>query len=107
MAVIARSKPGLICLVLAMALGGVAVAAPAEDASSTEAAAHEGTPRHVVHQAAPGEPFPAATPEAVVAVTREIFPAVVRLDVAQEVYSEGKRNLRRGIGSGVIFDPQG
>src|SRR5689334_6673911 len=40
--------------------------------------------------------FPDATPEVVTAVTQKIFPAVVRLDVAQEIYSEGKRNLRRG-----------
>lgn len=53
------------------------------------------------------EPFPPATPVAVVDVTREIFPAVVRLDVAQEVYADGKRTLRRGIGSGVIFDAEG
>jgi serine protease Do len=91
-------------LVGLLAVGSVAVAAaPAEDAASS----HEETPRNIAHQPGPGEPFPAATPDAVVAVTREIFPAVVRLDVAQEVYSEGKRNLRRGIGSGVIFDPQG
>ena len=51
--------------------------------------------------------FPSATPEAVIAVTRRIFPAVVRLDVAQEIYSEGKRNVRRGIGSGVIIDAEG
>jgi serine protease Do len=51
--------------------------------------------------------FPAATPERVISVTQEIFPAVVRLDVAQEIYSEGKRNLRRGIGSGVIIDQEG
>ena len=43
----------------------------------------------------------------VTAVTRRIFPAVVRIDVAQEAYSEGKRTLRRGIGSGVIIDQQG
>jgi serine protease Do len=54
-----------------------------------------------------GKLFPAATPETVTRVTREIFPAVVRLDVAQEIYSEGKRTLRRGIGSGIIIDPQG
>ncbi len=54
-----------------------------------------------------GPTFPSATPEAVVAVTREIFPAVVRLDVAQEIYFEGKRTLRRGIGSGVIIDAEG
>jgi serine protease Do len=53
------------------------------------------------------EPFPSATPQRVVAVTRQIFPAVVRLDVAQETYAEGKRTLRRGIGSGVIFDKDG
>jgi serine protease Do len=52
-------------------------------------------------------PFPAATPQAVDYVTEKVFPAVVRLDVAQEVYSEGKRNLRRGIGSGVIIDQDG
>jgi serine protease Do len=57
---------------------------------------------------APAEPpFPAATPEAVAMVTQKVFPAVVRIDVAQEVYSEGKRNLVRGIGSGVIIDEQG
>jgi serine protease Do len=52
-------------------------------------------------------PFPPATPQAVVKVTGKIFPAVVRLDVAQEIYSEGKRTVQRGIGSGVIFDDQG
>jgi serine protease Do len=52
-------------------------------------------------------PFPAATPQAVVDVTARIFPAVVRLDVAQEIYSEGKRTVQRGIGSGVIFDDEG
>ena len=57
---------------------------------------------------APGaSPFPSATPQAVVDVTGRMFPAVVRLDVAQEVYSEGKRTLRRGIGSGVIIDSDG
>src|SRR5205807_5476367 len=53
------------------------------------------------------DPYPSATPRRVVEVTRQIFPAVVRLDVAQETYSEGKRTLRRGIGSGVIIDAQG
>jgi serine protease Do len=53
------------------------------------------------------EPFPSATPQAVVSVTQRIFPAVVRLDVAQEIYSDGKRTLRRGIGSGVIIDDEG
>jgi serine protease Do len=31
----------------------------------------------------------------------------VRLDVAQEIYADGKRTLQRGIGSGVIIDEQG
>jgi serine protease Do len=53
------------------------------------------------------DPFPSATPDAVVAVSQTVFPAVVRLDVAQEIYTEGKRNMRRGIGSGVIIDAQG
>src|SRR5437016_8120694 len=51
--------------------------------------------------------FPDASPAVVTSVTRKIFPSVVRLDVAQEIYSEGKRNLRRGIGSGVIIDDDG
>ncbi len=55
----------------------------------------------------PSPPFPPATPTAVVAVSKRIFPAVVRLDVAQETYSQGKRTLKRGIGSGVIIDPLG
>jgi serine protease Do len=55
----------------------------------------------------PTEPFPSATPDAVVMVTKKIFPAVVRLDVAAETYSQGKRTLQRGIGSGVIIDEEG
>ena len=57
--------------------------------------------------ASEGDPYPAATPHTVVDVTGKIFPAVVRLDVAQEIYAEGKRTLQRGIGSGVIIDPKG
>jgi serine protease Do len=52
-------------------------------------------------------PFPSATPQAVVEVTGKVFPSVVRIDVAQEIYSEGKRTLQRGIGSGVIIDNEG
>src|SRR5438552_1622559 len=58
-------------------------------------------------QPAKPPPFPPATPEAVVDVTGKVFPSVVRLDVAQEIYSEGKRTLQRGIGSGVIIDAEG
>jgi serine protease Do len=52
-------------------------------------------------------PFPSATPEAVTAVTDAVFPSVVRIDVKQEHYAEGKRKLQSGIGSGVIIDEQG
>lgn len=55
----------------------------------------------------PAEPYASATPERVTDVTSRVFPAVVRLDVAEEVYENGKRSLTRGIGSGVIFDDQG
>ena len=52
-------------------------------------------------------PFPPATPWAVVKVNQKVGAAVVRIDVAQEVYVQGKRTLRRGIGSGVIIDDAG
>lgn len=54
-----------------------------------------------------GRTFPQDTPERVLDVTERVFPAVVRLDVAQEVFREGKRSLQRGTGSGVIFDAEG
>src|SRR5207237_3252967 len=50
---------------------------------------------------------PGTSPKRVVEGPRAVSPAVVRLDVAQETYAEGKRTLRRGIGSGVIIDQQG
>ncbi|HQY89524.1 MAG TPA: trypsin-like peptidase domain-containing protein, partial [Tepidisphaeraceae bacterium] len=53
------------------------------------------------------ELFPDATPANILNVTREVFPAVVRLDVAAETFAEGKRTMQRGIGSGVIFDSDG
>src|SRR5262245_47058481 len=60
-----------------------------------------------VNNSARHTPFPEASPDAVMNVTDKVFPAVVRLDVAQEIYSDGKRTLRRGIGSGVIIDAEG
>lgn len=54
-----------------------------------------------------GHLFPADAPERILDVTDRVFPAVVRLDVAQEIYRDGKRTLQRGTGSGVIFDDQG
>ena len=67
------------------------------DAASVNAAARTDAP----------DPYPAATPKRVVAVTRRISPAVVRIDVAQAVYRDGKRGVQRGIGSGVIIDQDG
>ncbi|HEX2973133.1 MAG TPA: trypsin-like peptidase domain-containing protein [Tepidisphaeraceae bacterium] len=59
------------------------------------------------HAAVVSPPYPSATPEAVTQVTNAVFPAVVRIDVKQERYAEGKRKLASGIGSGVIIDPDG
>jgi serine protease Do len=53
------------------------------------------------------EPYPAATPDRVTAVTAVISPAVVRVDIAQAQYENGKQSLIRGNGSGVIIDQQG
>ena len=52
-------------------------------------------------------PYTAATPERVSAVTAAISPAVVRVDIAQAHYENGKQSLLRGNGSGVIIDQQG
>jgi serine protease Do len=52
-------------------------------------------------------PYPAATPDRVTAVTAAISPAVVRVDIAQARYENGKQSLIRGNGSGVIIDQQG
>ena len=41
-------------------------------------------------------PFPPATPEAVIRVAHDVGLAVVRIDVAQEVYVNGKRTLTAG-----------
>ena len=54
-----------------------------------------------------GREFTPATPENVTAVTQKVYPAVVSIEVKQEVYRNGKRELRGGIGSGVIIDQQG
>jgi len=101
--------------------GTSAGTAPAPAAAPTASPAHD--PTETVQPTSPTKrppppptpgaagadkpPFPPATPQAVVDVTGRMFPAVVRLDVAQEIYSEGKRTLRRGIGSGVIIDADG
>jgi serine protease Do len=53
------------------------------------------------------DPFPPATPKNVVSVTHQLFPAVVRIDVARPSYADGRRSVERGIGSGVIIDRQG
>jgi serine protease Do len=53
------------------------------------------------------EPYPPATPQRVTAVTAAISPAVVRVDIAQARYENGKESLIRGNGSGVIIDQEG
>jgi serine protease Do len=53
------------------------------------------------------EPYPGATPRRVTDVTGKISPAVVRVDIAQAEYKDGKQSLVRGNGSGVIIDEQG
>src|SRR5687767_10772889 len=60
----------------------IPVAAFAEDAKPPSALPAPSGPA--------SDPFPSATPQAVVAVTSKVFPSVVRIDVAQEVYAEGK-----------------
>jgi serine protease Do len=104
----------LAVVTLLISLGGGAVRAESEAAPTTqpgetfeEAAkeAEEGIADAAVTGG--GGMFPEATPERVTDVTTEVFPAVVRLDVAQEIYERGKRTLQRGIGSGVIFSPDG
>jgi serine protease Do len=53
------------------------------------------------------DPYPGATPWRVAMVTSKISPAVVRVDIAQAEYKEGKQSLVRGNGSGVIIDDDG
>jgi serine protease Do len=84
----------------------LALCAPAFAKSGSATSSSEGTSAGAGPSQG-NEPFPSATPKAVVDVTSRIFPAVVRLDVAQEIYQEGKRNVQRGIGSGVIIDNEG
>lgn len=54
-----------------------------------------------------GKLFPQDTPQRILDVTNRVFPAVVRLDVVQEIYRDGKQSQQRGTGSGVIFDDEG
>ena len=94
-------------LLAAELLGGCAAStdkAPAGYTPATVAAVRGGT------GGAPAdadEPFPPATPKAVVAVTRMVFPAVVRLDVSKPQVRDGRQFVERSIGSGVIFDDAG
>jgi serine protease Do len=53
------------------------------------------------------EPYPQATPQRVTDVIARISPAVVRVDIAQVEYKEGKQSFARGNGSGVIIDQAG
>src|SRR5829696_6192259 len=98
-----QNHPASRCVLAALLLSTAFVLACAAGALAVDASVPSAPP-------APGggaSPFPSATPQAVVDVTGRVFPSVVRLDVAQEVYSEGKRTVQRGIGSGVIIDAEG
>ena len=106
---------GLVCgILLALCMTGsrlraAPVAKPASSAVPDTQDADQSPAKHVTAPSADegADPFPPATPKAVVAVTAKIFPAVVRIDVAAEVFSQGKRNLAREIGSGFIIDKDG
>jgi len=103
---------GLATLIVAVSLAGTAppLEGKPQPTSQSSAKSAKKAARRAAKSAASADssqPFPDASPERVVSVTEKVFPAVVRLDVAQEIYSEGKRNLRRGIGSGVIIDDDG
>src|SRR5439155_26972796 len=99
----------VVCLTSVGALAKSATTSPADAVPATPPSTKPTTGLSSTQTSVTGAKtlFPDATPAVVTAVTQKIFPAVVRLDVAQEIYSEGKRNLRRGIGSGVIIDDDG
>src|SRR5215218_4433542 len=61
------------------------IAAPAGSGTTSKPATTTETSVKQVSVTGAQKTFPAATPEAVIDVTRRIFPAVVRLDVAQEI----------------------
>ena len=106
---IARALWIVVCLTSVGALAKSATTSPADAVPATPPSTKPTTGLSSTQTSVTGAKtlFPDATPAVVTAVTQKIFPAVVRLDVAQEIYSEGKRNLRRGIGSGVIIDDDG
>ena len=95
-----------LCLVLVLqqaflaSVGAATVASTQPDAATTASA---GTDAAAEAEAL----FPAATPKNVVRVTHQLFPAVVRIDVARPSYADGRRSVERGIGSGVIIDREG
>jgi serine protease Do len=108
------------CIVIGLAAVSARADGPSTDATTArleaatarlEAAANRletaGAGHSTVAMADEKPPFPPATPWAVVRVNKRVGDAVVRIDVAQEIYVDGKRTLRRGIGSGVIIDDAG
>src|SRR4051812_35646655 len=96
----------LLCAV-PLCWSGEALAAKGKKKAAREAAKAAAVTGGTGAPTTQGSPFPSATPQAVVEVTGKVFPSVVRIDVAQEIYAEGKRTLQRGIGSGVIIDAEG
>lgn len=88
----------------------VAVLLDTENAPTTAQAVPAETINDKVEQTSVlggGRAFTPATPDNITAVTQKVYPAVVSIEVKQETYRNGKRELRGGIGSGVIIDQQG
>ena len=54
-----------------------------------------------------GKLFTPATPANITDVTKNVFPAVVSIEVKQETFRRGKRELQGAIGSGMIIDQEG
>lgn len=54
-----------------------------------------------------GKLFTPATPANITDVTKNVFPAVVSIEVKQETFRGGKRELQGAIGSGMIIDQEG
>jgi serine protease Do len=100
--VLIRSILAFTCI--GRALGALAAAPATLQTPTTRASSVTGGPSS---QRSITDPFPPSSPQNVVTVTAKVFPAVVRIDVAAETFFEGKRDLRRGIGSGVIIDDRG
>ena len=78
--------------------------------SAAEALKPEGEAKTKVEQTSVtggGKLFTPATPQNITDVTKNVFPAVVSIEVKQETFRRGKRELQGAIGSGMIIDQEG